>query len=120
MKEVDYNDTYQRMLEQQVAVHEKQHLVRELLFKSRNVIKESTVTGRTLVMVFTDIVDLFERTMSSYNDYRAMHTAFGEGDILEQYRQLVLELSNELDEIGIAVKSGHTSGGNQFTGNAYP
>lgn len=108
-KEVDYENTYQRMLEQQIAVHEKQNLVRELLFKSRNIIKESTVTGRTLVMIFTDIVDLFERTMSSYNDYKAMHAAFGEDDILEQYRQLVLELSNELDEIGIAVKSGETS-----------
>ncbi len=108
-KEVDYETTYQRMMEQQITVHEKQNLVRELLFKSRNVIKESTITGRTLVMIFTDIVDLFERTMSSYNDYKAMHAAFDEDDILEQYRQLVLELSNELDEIGIAVKSGETS-----------
>ena len=108
-KEVDYENTYQRMLEQQITVHEKQNLVRELLFKSRNIIKESTVTGRTLLMIFTDIVDLFERTMSAYNDYKAMHEAFSEDDILEQYRQLILELSNELDEIGIAVKSGQAS-----------
>jgi uncharacterized membrane protein (TIGR01666 family) len=108
-KEVDYENTYQRMLQQQIAVHEKQNLVRELLFKSRNIIKESTITGRTLLMIFTDIVDLFERTMSAYNDYKAMHEAFSEDDILEQYRQLILELSNELDEIGIAVKSGQAS-----------
>jgi uncharacterized membrane protein (TIGR01666 family) len=108
-KEVDYENTYQRMMEQQVAVHEKQNLVRELLFKSRNIIKESTITGRTLLMMFTDVVDLFERTMSSYNDYKAMHDTFSEDDILEQYRQLILELSNELDEIGIAVKSGEAS-----------
>ena len=108
-KEVDYENTYQRMLEQQITVHEKQNLVRELLFKSRNIIKESTVTGRTLLMIFTDIVDLFERTMSAYNDYKAMHEAFSEDDILEQYRRLILELSNELDEIGIAVKSGQPS-----------
>jgi uncharacterized membrane protein (TIGR01666 family) len=108
-KEVDYENTYQRMMEQQIAVHEKQNLVRELLFKSRHVIKESTNTGRTLLMIFTDIVDLFERTMSAYNDYKAMHEAFSEEDILEEYRQLVLELSNELDEIGIAIKSGRAS-----------
>lgn len=108
-KNVDYGDTYQRMMEQQVAVHEKQNLVRELLFKSRHVVKDSTVTGRTLVMIFIDIVDLFERTMSAYTDYKAMHAAFDEDDILEQYRQLVLELANELDEIGIAVKSGRPS-----------
>jgi len=108
-KEVDYDNTYQLMMEQQIAVHEKQHLVRELLFKSRHVTKESTNTGRTLVMIFTDIVDLFERTMTSHQDYKTLHEAFNDGHILEQYRQLILELSNELDEIGIAVKSGRTS-----------
>ena len=108
-REVDYDKTYQRMLEEQIAVHESQNLVRELLFKSRNIIKESTNTGRTLLMIFTDIVDLFERTMTSYQDYKALHDAFNEDDILEHYRQLILELSNELDEIGIAVKSGNSS-----------
>ena len=108
-KEVNYENTYQLMLEEQVAVHEKQNLVRELLFKSRNVIKESTNTGRTLVMIFTDIVDLFEITMSSYQDYKALHEAFKDDDILEQYRQLILELSSELDEIGIAIQSGKSS-----------
>lgn len=108
-KEVDYDKTYNQMLEQQIAVHEKQNLVRELLYKSRHIIKDSTITGRTLVMLFTDIVDLFERTMTAYHDYKALHEAFDEDDILERYRLLILELSNELDEIGIAVKSGDTS-----------
>ncbi len=108
-KEVDYDKTYEDMMAQQIVVHEKQNLVRELLFKSRNVIKESTNTSRTLLMIFTDIVDLFERTMSSYHDYKALHEAFDEDDILEQYRQLVIELSNELDEISIAIKSGEAS-----------
>ena len=108
-KEVDYEATYQRMLQQQIVVHEKQNLVRELLFKSRNIIKESTITGRTLLMIFTDIVDLFERIMSTYNDYKTMQETFSEDDILEKYRQLILKLSNELQEIGIAVQSGQAS-----------
>lgn len=108
-KEVDYERTYQQLMEEQIAVHEKQNLVRELLYKSRHIIKDSTTTGRTLVMIFTDIVDLFERTMSSYQDYKAMQEAFGEDDILQKYRELILELSNELDEIGIAVKRGEAS-----------
>lgn len=108
-KEVDYDKTYQEMMAQQIAVHEKQNLVRELLYKSRHIIKDSTTTGRTLVMIFTDIVDLFERTMTSYQDYKAMHEAFDEDDILQKYRELILELSNELDEVGIAVKSGEAS-----------
>ena len=108
-KEVDYEKTYQQMMELQIVVHTEQNLVRELLFKSRDIVKESTTTGRTLLMLFTDIVDLFERTMTSYHDYKALHDAFNDDDILEQYRQLILELANELDEIGIAVKSGRES-----------
>ena len=108
-KEVDYDKTYQQMLEQQVAVHEKQNLVRELLFKSRNVTRESTTTSRTLLMLFTDIVDLFERAMTSYQDYKALHDAFNNSEILEHYRQLIISLTDELDEIGIAVKSGNAS-----------
>ena len=88
-KEVDYEKTYQQMMEQQIVLHNEQNLVRELLFKSRNIIKESTTTGRTLLMIFTDIVDLFERTMTSYHDYKALHDAFDDADILEQYRQLI-------------------------------
>jgi uncharacterized membrane protein (TIGR01666 family) len=108
-KDVDYEKTYQQMMEQQIVLHGEQNLVRELLFKSRDIIKESTTTGRTLLMMFTDSVDLFERIMTSYYDYKALHETFNEDGILEDYRQLILELANELDEIGIAVKSGTTS-----------
>lgn len=108
-KDVDYERTYQRMLEEQISVHEKQNLVRELLYKSRHIIKDSTTTGRILVMIFTDIVDLFERTMTSYQDYKALHEAFDDDDILQQYQGLIGKLSDELDEIGIAVKSGEAS-----------
>jgi uncharacterized membrane protein (TIGR01666 family) len=108
-KKVDYDKTYQQMMEQQIKLHAEQNLVRELLFKSRDIIKESTTTGRTLLMMFTDSVDLFERIMTSYYDYKALHETFNEEGILEEYRQLILELANELDEIGIAVKSGTTS-----------
>ena len=108
-KEVDYEATYQRMLAQQSEVHEQQKLVRELLFKDRNIIKESTITGRVLLMIFTDIVDLFERTMNAYHDYKDLHEVINDDEIFEQYRLLIIELSNELDEIGIAVKSGRAS-----------
>lgn len=108
-KEVDYEATYQRMLAQQSEVHEQQKLVRELLFKDRKIIKESTITGRVLLMIFTDTVDLFERTMTAYHDYKDLHEVINDEAIFEQYRLLIIELSNELDKIGIAVKSGRAS-----------
>ena len=108
-KEVDYEATYQRMLTQQSEVHEQQNLVRELLFKDSSILNESSITGSVLVMMFTDIVDLFERTMNAYHDYKDLQEVINDEEIFEQYRLLILELSNELDEIGIAVKSGRAS-----------
>ena len=55
-------------------------------------------------MIFTDSVDLFERAMASQQDYKALQLAFADDDILPQYRLLILELANELDEIGTSAK----------------
>src|ERR1700733_8618694 len=38
---VDYDKSYRHLAEEQIDVHEKQELVRELLFKSRDIVKES-------------------------------------------------------------------------------
>lgn len=108
-KEVNYENTYSKMLEQQIAVHEKQNLVRELLFKTRDIVRESTNTGRILVMIFLDTVDLFERAITSYHDYKTLHDYFNDTDILQRFGETILAASNELDDIGIAVKSGRSS-----------
>jgi uncharacterized membrane protein (TIGR01666 family) len=105
-KNPDYDNIYSNLLEKQVDVHEKQNLVRELLFKSRNIVKESTNTGRVLLLIFLDIIDLFERVMSSHQDYKQLHQYFGHNDILEKFRSLLLQICEELNETGIAVKSG--------------
>jgi uncharacterized membrane protein YccC len=119
--DIDYDKSYRQLMEQQIENHEKQDLVRELLFKSRDIVGESTHTGRVLVMIFLDIVDLFERVMTSQQDYRLLHRLFdrdelsadggtvGHGNILEQYRLLILDLADDLDEIGIAIRSGRSS-----------
>src|SRR5258706_1841303 len=62
-RDADYDKSYRQLVERQIDLHEKQELLRELLFKSRDIVKESTHTGRVLVMIFLDIVDLFERVM---------------------------------------------------------
>jgi len=108
-RDADYDKSYRQLLEQQIDAHEKQDLVRELLFKSRDIVKESTHTGRVLVMIFLDVVDLFERVMTSHQDYRMLHRLFDDSNLLEEYRQVILDLAVELDEIGIALKSGKPS-----------
>jgi uncharacterized membrane protein (TIGR01666 family) len=105
-KQDNYQKNYQLLLDQQVTVHEKQDLVRELLFKSRDIVKETTHTGRVLVMIFLDAVDLFELVMSSHQDYVSLHRLFDDSDILERFREVIDMLADELEDIGIAVKSG--------------
>ncbi|WP_410964374.1 FUSC family membrane protein, partial [Salmonella sp. SAL4447] len=61
---VDYDQTYKTLLDQQVQVHNKQNLVREMMFKTRDIVRESTHTSRILMMIFLDSVDLFERIMT--------------------------------------------------------
>src|SRR5882757_4593729 len=75
-RQVDYDKSYRQLVELQIDIHEKQDLVRELLFKGRDIVKESTHTGRILVMIFLDIVDLFERVMTSQQDYPSLHRFF--------------------------------------------
>lgn len=102
---VDYDAVYQEMLKQQISLLDKQNLIRELLFKSRNIIRETTNTGRTLVVIFIEIVDLFERVTSSYQDYKALHLYFKDTDILSRFRKLILALVREISLTGIAIKS---------------
>ncbi|MBS1567291.1 MAG: FUSC family protein [Bacteroidetes bacterium] len=108
-KNTDHEAIFKELLEQQIAVHQQQELLRELLFKTRSIVKESTDNSRTLVLVFIDLVDLFERIMASYYDYDKLHSFFDDSDILERYHQLILRLTEELDNIGLAVKEGHAA-----------
>lgn len=105
----DYDRRYRELAAQQIDVHQKQELVRELLFKSRAIVRESTHMGRVMVMIFLDIVDLFERVMTSHQDYPMFHALYDDTPIPEQFRGLILEMAEELEDIGIAVKSGRPS-----------
>jgi uncharacterized membrane protein (TIGR01666 family) len=106
----DREKNYAEILRTQIIVQEKQTLVAELLFKTRSIVKESTHTGRVLMMVFMDVADLFEIAMTSHQDYEKLHQYFDETEILSEYGHLIIKLAEELDEIGIALKSGRRSG----------
>ena len=116
-KNIGHDTVFQQLLEQQIVVHQQQELLRELLFKTRGIVNESTDTSRTLVLVFIDLVDLFERIMASHYDYEKLHRFFDDSDILERYRQLITGLAGELDHIGLAVQEGVPAGKQHFFNN---
>ncbi|MEO7531200.1 MAG: FUSC family membrane protein [Sediminibacterium sp.] len=105
-----WEKNYEEILRTQIIVQEKQTLVAELIFKTRSIVKESTHTGRVLMMIFMDVADLFEVAMTSHQDYEKLHSYFDDTEILTEYRHLIHTLADELDEIGIALKSGRRSG----------
>jgi uncharacterized membrane protein YccC len=108
-RDVDYDKSYRQLLDSQITIQEKQELLRDLIFKSRKIVQESTHTGRILMMIFLDIVDLFERIMTSQQDYRLLHRFFDDSGLMEECRLLILDLATELDGIGLAIMSGKPS-----------
>ena len=105
-KDANYEHTFKQLLQQQATVQHKQNELTELLFKTRSIVKESTNIGRSLVMIHLDVVDIFERIMMSHQQYPLLHQYFDNTDILHDYYHLAKELAYELEDLGIAVKSG--------------
>ncbi|WP_432714538.1 FUSC family membrane protein [Pedobacter sp.] len=105
---IDLDKNYASLLQLQVQVHEKQESVRELLFKTREIIRESTPEGRFLLVVFVDMVDLFEQIMSTYYNYKRLHEQFDSSGILAHYEVVVNKIADELDNVAFALKTGGT------------
>lgn len=104
----NYDDNYAELIQLQVAVHEKQDAVREVLFKTREIVRESTPEGRFLLLVFVDMVDLYEQVMSTYYNYKQLHDQFDKAGILSRYERIINRIAWELDEIAFALKTGGT------------
>ncbi len=61
--------------------------------------------GCVLVMIHLEAADIFESIMMSHQQYSLLHQYFDATNILYDYQTLALELADQLDEAGIAVKS---------------
>jgi len=103
--ETDFDENYKKLISQQVIVHEQQDSLRELLFKTRVMVKESTFAGRLLILVFVDIVDLFEQTMATHYDYQTLHRTFGKSQSLKEFKHIIIKLSEELENLSYYIIS---------------
>jgi uncharacterized membrane protein (TIGR01666 family) len=105
LPETNVEDNYRKLVSKQIQVSQHQDAVRELLFKSRLVVKESTNSSRMLVLTFVDLVDLFEQIMATHYDYSHMREQFARTTILEDIGHLLHRMANKLDNVGYAVLS---------------
>lgn len=98
-------DNFNKLLAQQITLNEKQDAVREVLFKTRQIIKDPSAQGKRLLLAFTDVVDLFEEITATYLDYNFLRQEFGGTGILDQIADLARKMATELDAMGIAIQS---------------
>jgi uncharacterized membrane protein (TIGR01666 family) len=102
----DFDNTYNALLGAQVRVHNKQEAVREILFKTRSIVKESTHTGRVLVLLFLETVDLFEAITKSETTYRELHNRLNRSAILPKIADVLNQLADALTEMANDIKDG--------------
>jgi uncharacterized membrane protein (TIGR01666 family) len=101
----DIDANYHKLVSQQIQVSQHQDAVRELLFKSRVMARESTNASRILVLTFVDLVDMFEQIMATHYDYTQIREKFKNTGILTDIGNLVHQMANELENIGYAILS---------------
>lgn len=96
---------YRNMVSEQIKVHEKQEAVREVMFKTRRIVQETTVVGRKLLLTFVEAIDLFENITATYYDYQLLREQYGDSDILESFGNTLKRMSIELDVMGRAIEA---------------
>lgn len=108
-KEPHYNELNNQLMQEQIQIRKLQDDLREMLFKMRHAARESTIKGRVLMKIFLDSIDLFERIMTSQQDYKKMHEKFDKWNILEEYRSFILLLAQQLQEIALSIQEERAS-----------
>ncbi|MFA6082922.1 FUSC family membrane protein [Mucilaginibacter sp.] len=101
--EVDIDENYRKLVLQQIQVSNHQDAVRELLFKSRLMVKESTAASRILVLTFIDLVDMFEQIMATHYDYAHIRERFKNTGILQEIADFLHHVADELDNVGYSI-----------------
>ncbi|MEB0261227.1 MULTISPECIES: FUSC family membrane protein [unclassified Mucilaginibacter] len=99
----DVDENYRKLVMQQIQVSNHQDAVREILFKSRLMVKESTAASRILVITFNDLVDMFEQIMATHYDYNYIREKFESTGVLSEIADFLHHVADDLDNIGYAI-----------------
>ena len=98
-------ENYRRLVTQQVIVSDKQDALRELLYKNRDLIEESSKKGKLLVLTFADLMDLYEHISAIWYDYESLHEKFEHTGILRDIGEVIRTMAGELENVGLAIQS---------------
>lgn len=103
---IDTERITRQLLEEQIVIHEKQDLVRELVFNNKKLIKDTTVIGRSLVFIFSDLNDIFESINATHYEYDKLNERFGKDESFRQINRISNKIGNELHSIAYHINTG--------------
>ncbi|MCI0921075.1 FUSC family protein [Sphingobacterium rhinopitheci] len=104
----DVDANYLKLIDKQVLINEHQENLRDILFQSKRSIKDTTKEGRYLTLIFNDIVDLFEQSMTTHYDYDTIRNNYAESGILDNIKAILAKITHELDNIGYKINANKT------------
>src|SRR5690606_31083185 len=90
-------ENYLKLIEKQIGVNEHQENTRDILFQSKRSIKDTTKEGRYLTLIFNEMVDLFEQSMTTHYDYNEIRNKYSESGILTEIKNIINNIAHELD-----------------------
>ncbi|HWA33712.1 MAG TPA: FUSC family membrane protein [Cyclobacteriaceae bacterium] len=102
----DIAGTFNDLMHEQSTVLKSQDQAREILFKTRQFVADSSPRSRSMMMIFFDAADLLEQTMATYQDYSQLRDTLKDTDLLEKFRVTAVAMASELERIGYIVQSG--------------
>lgn len=104
----DFDKLITQLLAAQIQIKNIQEETRDLVFRTRKFVNESTTSSRLLMLSFISSIDLYEKLLTSENDYKRLHLAFGQDLILIKIQQTLVHLAEELNHIGVEIQAGQT------------
>lgn len=95
-----------QIISKQIVIKNLQEETRELVFKTRTIVNESTTTSRILMLMFLNSIDLYEKIFTSEQDYKKLREKFTEERILEDIHDFLIIISEEISNVGISLQRG--------------
>lgn len=105
-KNPDYDALLNQLISQQIKIKNHQEDTREIVFKTRQIVNESTTQSRILMLMFLNSIDLYDKLLTSENDYKRMNLVFGDSALLQKIYHFLLLMADEITNLGISLQSG--------------
>ncbi|MEG0929698.1 FUSC family membrane protein [Algoriella sp.] len=104
-KDSEYDDIIKKLIDEHVVINEKQNLVRELVFTNKKLVKDQTPIGRSIVFIFSDLIDIFENITANQYDYKKIREVYGDTKAMRKIYNMMNKIAHELKMIAYHINS---------------